>query len=187
MKTLLAVSVAIDRLLTAVAKLGGWLGALLVLVVCYDVVTRYFGVPKPFGLNSTQIQESEYWLHAFLIVMTVGYAYIRQAHVRIDLIRDRRPRRTKFAIEIAGILLFLLPYSVLGLWLSWPYAVTSFLQGEVSKSQIGMTDIWILKGSLVLLFGLMGLAAVSQLIKAVAGLLGHLPERMVGETLGGDL
>ena len=187
MDILLAVSAAIDRVLSAIAKLGGWFGALLVLVVCYDVVTRYFGVPKPFGLNSTQIQESEYWLHAFLIVMTIGYAYLRQAHVRIDLVRDSRPRRVKFIIEIVGILIFLLPYSVLGLWLSWPYAVTSFLQGEVSKSQIGMSNIWILKGSLVLLFGLMGLAAVSQLIKAVAGLLGRLPEAMVGRTLGGDL
>ncbi|NNG03954.1 MAG: TRAP transporter small permease subunit [Inquilinus sp.] len=186
MKTLLSASAAIDRVLSAIARLGGWCGAVLVLVVCYDVVTRYFGVPKPFGLNSTQIQESEYWLHAFLIVLTIGYAYLRQAHVRIDLLRDGRPRRIKYIIEICGILLFLMPYSALGLWLSWPYAVTSFLQGEVSKSQIGMTDIWILKGSLVLLFVLMGLAAVSQLIKSVAGLLGKLPDRLVAETLGGE-
>ncbi|MEO1065797.1 MAG: TRAP transporter small permease subunit [Pseudomonadota bacterium] len=186
MSGLLGFSSLIDRVLAIIAKIGAWAGALLVLVVCYDVVTRYLGVPKFFGVNSTQLQESEYWLHSYLIVMLVGYAYIRQAHVRIDLLRDHFSPRGKYLNEFIGTLVFLLPYSVLGLWLSWPYMVTSFNQGEISKSQIGLSNIWLLKGGLVVLFFLMGLAAVSQLIKSFAGLIGQLPPEKVAETLGGD-
>ena len=64
MQSLLETSRLLDRVLRFFASVGGWLGLALVLVVCYDVITRYFGVPKPAGLNSTMIQEFEYWLHS---------------------------------------------------------------------------------------------------------------------------
>ena len=37
------------------------------------------------------IQESEYWVHTFLFALVIGYAYTRQAHVRIDLFREGLP------------------------------------------------------------------------------------------------
>ena len=114
MESALAVSRAIDGFLWIMAKIGAWCAALLVIVVTYDVFTRYLGVPKVFGLTSTMLQESEYWLHSFLIVLVVGYAYTRQSHVRIDLIRESRSDRAKYMIEVTGILLALIPYSFLG-------------------------------------------------------------------------
>lgn len=185
MKRLLRFSAGIDRVLAFFATIGGWLGALLVVVVCYDVITRYFGVPKPFGLNSTMVQESEYWLHSYLIVLVVGYAYIRNAHVRIDLVREHLAPRVKCWIEAIGVLLFLAPYSIIGVWLAWPYTVTSFNQGEISKSQIGLSNIWILKGGMVVLFVLLFLAAVSKLIKAISGIVGD-PPKDVAHYQGGE-
>ncbi len=187
MQSMLKVSAAIDRVLALVAWIGAWCGFALVFVVLYDVTSRYFGVPKPFGLNSTQIQESEYWLHTFLFALVIGYAYKRQAHVRIDLLRDRLPTRTKYTIEIIGIIFFLLTYSALGAWFTFAYAHASFLEGEVSKSTIGLSHLWILKGSLAVMFVMMGLAGISQLIKSVAGFAGSLPDRLIAETLGGDM
>ena len=181
---LLSLSRIIDHALRLIARIGGWLGAVLVTVVVYDVVTRYFGVPKIWGLTSTKIQESEYWLHSFLIVLVVGYAYTRQSHIRIDLIRERLPDRTKYWIEAIGISIALIPYSVLGAWLAWPYTVQSYVSDEISKSQTGLSDIWILKSGLIVLFVLMGLAGLSQLIKAVAGIAGRLPAEMRDETIG---
>ena len=84
MESALTVSRAIDGFLWVMAKMGAWCALLLVLVVTYDVTTRYLGVPKVFGLTSTMLQESEYWLHSFLIVLVLGYAYTKQSHVRID-------------------------------------------------------------------------------------------------------
>ena len=185
MKRLLGMAAGIDGLLAFFARIGGWLGAVLVVVVCYDVITRYFGVPKPFGLNSTMIQESEYWLHSYLIVLVIGYAYTRNAHVRIDLVRDLFSTRAKCWIEAVGIALLLVPYSILGLWLAWPYVVQSFQQDEISKSQIGLSNIWLLKGGLMVLFLLLFLAALSQLIKAVSGIVGAPPEGFAG-TAGGE-
>ena len=187
MRTLLKFSAAIDRLLKAVAALGSWAGLLLILAVCYDVASRYFGVPKPFGLNSTMVQESEYWLHTVLFTLVMGYAYTRQAHVRIDLVRERLPIRARYVIEIVGILAFLLTYVAVASYYTYKYALASFQEHEVSSSTIGLTNLWILKSFLVAMFILLGLAGLSQLIKSVAGLLGRLPPEKMAETLGGDL
>lgn len=176
----------LDRVLSFLAGLGGWLGFALVLVVCYDVVTRYLGVPKPQGLNSTMIQEFEYWLHSGLIVFAVGYAYTRQRHVRIDLLRDNFSEKTKHWIEAIGITAGLIPYTVLGTWLSWPYVRQSFISGEISKSQTGLGSLWIVKAGLIVLFVLLFLAAVSQLIKAIAGIRGELPDDLRKDLVGGS-
>lgn len=186
MQALLAVSAIIDRVLAAFGRAGAWAGFLLVVVVCYDVVTRYFGVPKPFGLNSTQIQESEYWLHAYLFSLVIGYAYIKQAHVRIDLIRDRVALKSKFLIEILGCLFFCIPYAILTAYLSVGYFMQSYSSGEASKSVIGLSHIWLLKISMPIMFTLLALAGISVLFKAIAGYAGALPDEMVAETVSSD-
>ncbi len=187
MQYLLRLSERIDKLLRAVAQIGALAGLILVVVVVYDVVTRHFGVAKPFGINSTQIQESEYWLHTFLFALVIGYAYVAQAHVRIDLVRDRLPTKAKYVLEIIGCVFFLFPFTIMAIIYHYSYAHASYLEGEVSKSVIGLSNIWILKSALPVLFVLLLLAGISQLIKAVAGLLGRLPEEKVAEALGGDL
>lgn len=186
MRKLLSISRAIDAVLAFFAHVGAWCGMLLMLAVCIDVATRQFSLPKPFGWNATQLQESEYWLHTFLFALVIGWAYKRQAHVRIDLLRDYMRPRTKYVVEILGILAFLLTYSALGAWLCIEYAMTSFQSGEASKSTIGLTNIWIPKAALVAMFVLMGLAGISQLFKSIAGFTGALPDHMVMETLGAE-
>lgn len=187
LQNLLRVSAVIDSVLGVIAKIGAWMGLLLVLLVCYDVITRYFGVPKAFGLNSTQLQESEYWLHTFLFSLMIGYAYTRQAHVRIDLLRDRLPLRVKYLIEMVGIVVFLMTYVVIGTWFTFNYVHQSFLEGEVSKSTIGLSHIWVLKAFLPTMFVLLGLAGISQLIKATAGFSGKLPQERIASVVGGDM
>ncbi len=185
MGALLKLARAIEWLLAVIAKIGAAAGLLLVFVVVFDVVTRYFGVPKPFGLNSTQVQESEFWLHTVLFSLVIGYAYMCQSHVRIDLIRDRLSPRAKYILEILGCLLFLMPFCLVAINYHFHYVYASYLEGEVSKSVIGLSHIWILKAFLPTLFILLLLAAIAQLIRSVAGLMGRLPDDEAARTIGG--
>jgi len=186
MGALLNVSRAIDRLLALVGRFGAWLSVPLLVIIVYDVVTRYFGVPKFLGFNSTQYQESEYWLHAYLFCLMMGYAYIRQAHVRIDLIRDRVALKTKFLIEMLGCAFALIPYSVIATYLSWGYFMQSYSSGEASKSVVGLSHLWLLKISMPIMFTLLGLAGISVFFKALAGFRGQLPPDMLHDTIGTD-
>ncbi len=186
MNGLLRLSAGIDWLLGVIAKIGGWCGFILIVLVIYDVSTRYFGLPRGFGINATQLQESEYWAHTFLFALVIGYAYRRQAHVRIDLLRDRLSLKSRYALEIFGILAFLIPYSLIAFYFTFDYTARSFAEHEVSKSTIGLSYTWILKSAMPIMYALLGLAGVSQLIKSIAGFTGVLPANMVAETLGGD-
>ena len=187
MQGLLKLSEVIDRILGFIGRMGAWTGLMLIFVVMYDVVTRYLGASRGFGLNATQLQESEYWLHTILFSLVIGWAYTKQAHVRIDLLRDRLGHRTRYLIEILGCLLLLIPFSLMTFYFNLNYAQASFQEDEISKSVIGLTHVWILKSFLPAMFVLLLLAATSQLIKSIAGFLGVLPEDKVAGTLGGDL
>jgi TRAP-type mannitol/chloroaromatic compound transport system permease small subunit len=187
MQSLLSLSARLDQILAFIAGIAKWSGLLLVAVVCYDVSTRYFGVPKPFGLNSTMVQESEYWLHSYFFTLMLGYAYIKGAHVRIDLLRDSFSPRGKYFVEFLGIVLFLLPFLVVVIYYSAAYTYASYLEGEVSKSVIGLPYSWALKVTIPIMFILMGMAGISQLIKVIAGLAGQLPPEQADEILGGEI
>lgn len=184
MQALLKLSAGFDGFLTFIAGIAKWAGLLLVITVCYDVSSRYFGVPKPFGLNSTMVQESEYWLHSYFFTMFLGYAFIKGAHVRIDLLRDGFSKRGKYWVEVIGISLFLLPFVSIAGYYSAAYTHASFLEGEVSKSVIGLPYSWALKVSIPIMFIMIGMAGVSHLIKAIAGLRGQLPPDQAAELLG---
>lgn len=175
----------IDGFLGLVAQIGAVALVALVVITMYDVLTRYFGIPKFAGLNSTMVQESEYWAHTILFSTAIAYGLTRQTHVRIDLIRDLMPRRMKYLMEVIGLFLFLGPFAVIGTIYCYSYAMKSFVDNEISPSTIGLTNIWILKSFLVVMFVLLLLAAVSQLLKSMDGLLGNLSEEEEARVLGG--
>lgn len=84
MQAMLRVSDAIDHVLEWIARLAGWLFLALVAVICWDVFTRKVGYQFP-GFGSTPIQELEWHLHGALFLFWLGYAYVRNVHVRIDV------------------------------------------------------------------------------------------------------
>ena len=94
----------------AVARPFGWLFIALVVVICLDVLTRKFGFQIP-GLGSTPTAGARMAPARLLFLFWLGYAYVRNVHVRIDVFTgqlspappglDRAPRHRH---------LFALPY-----------------------------------------------------------------------------
>ena len=164
----------IDKLLEIIARIAAVAMVLLVIITMYDVSTRYLGIEKFEGLNSTMVQEAQYWAHGFLFTLFLGYGYTRQTHVRIDLVRDLFPTRVKYGLELFGILFLLMPFAILGASYSFDYAMRSFVDQEVSPSANGLSHFWILKSTLVAMFALIGLAGFSQALKCIDGLTGKL-------------
>lgn len=176
---------SIDALLGFIARIAAVAMVLLVCITMYDVSTRYLGIAKFSGLNSTMVQEAEYWAHGFLLTLFIGYAYTRQSHVRIDLVRDLVPLRGKYLLELFGIVFLLMPVAVLGTYYCFGYAAKAYVDGEVSPSANGLSHFWILKSTLVAMFALMGLAGVSQALKCIDGLRGRLDPGLQRSVLGG--
>jgi TRAP-type mannitol/chloroaromatic compound transport system permease small subunit len=173
MDTLIKVSDALNRFVSAIGKLSSWLAIPLMLVIIFDVVSRRF-----FVLGSTKLQELEWHLHAVLFLMCFAFAYVKDSHVRIELLRDRFSGRTKAWIEIFGMLFFLIPYCVIILYFGYDFVVRSYLSHEVSSALTGLTHRWIIKAFVPLGFGLLTLAAISSILRNFVYLFG--PERLHG-------
>ncbi|MBT5049138.1 MAG: TRAP transporter small permease subunit [Rhodospirillaceae bacterium] len=174
-----AIARALDRIIMRIGRLAGWAGLALVLVTIFDVVTRNMSqAPWEFLrraseiqqaiFGSTQLQELEWHLHTVLFLLCLGYAYVKGAHVRIDLIRGRLSERPRAWIEIIGIGLFLVPFCGLVMVYGMEFALSSFQQNEGSASGGGLPDRWIIKSVLPLGIGLLALAGIAQFLNRLA-------------------
>ncbi len=170
MRTLLAFSRAIDAVSRWVGHSVMWLTLLVVLISAGNAVAR-----KLFNLSSNAWLEIQWYLFGTIFLLAAGYSLLRGDHVRVDILASRLPRRTQLWIEIFGVVAFLLPFSVLILWLSWPMFWGSFISQEQSSNTGGLVR-WPIKLMIPLGFALLSLAGVSHLIKCVACLRGLAPD-----------
>ena len=89
MRSLLAVADSVEAMLRRFAGWTSWLMIVLMVVICFDVITRKMGFQLP-GMGSTRLQELEWHLHTVLFSMWLGYCYILNAHPRVDTITAHR-------------------------------------------------------------------------------------------------
>ena len=143
MNYLFRISNFLDHMITKVGVAASWTAIPLIAVIIFDVITRRFLV-----LGSTKLQEMEWHLHTILFTFCLGYAYLRDSHVRIELVRERLSQRAKWWIELLGCLLFLIPYSAIVLYHSGEWWTRSFTVGEDSDSATGLPFRWIIKFAL---------------------------------------
>ena len=167
MQSLIRISDSLDWFITKVAKVAAWAGVLLIAVTIFDVVTRRF-----FVLGSTKLQELEWHFHVILFGFCLGFAYLKDAHVRIDLVRENLPERTRHWIELIGCLLFLIPYCLLVIHFSYDFTLRSYLNNEISASATGLTHRWIIKAVIPIGFALLGLAGVTITLRKIVELFG---------------
>jgi len=151
----------LDRVVSAAGMAGGWMIMLLVVVVCVDVITRKF-----ITFHSTFLQELEWHIHTMVFALSFGFAYLRGAHVRIDVIRDRLSRTARARLELAGIILLLVPFALLILWVGITFAHQAFVQNEGSTSAQGIPHRWIIKSLIPLGMVLLLTAAGATAMRA---------------------
>lgn len=171
MQALLKIADAIEAVLRRIADAGAWCFIACIVVITLDVITRKMGFQFP-GMGSTRLQELEWHLHAVLFCTWLGYAYIRNAHVRIDIFIGGLTPRGKLWLELACCVVFALPY----LWVALPYAqdffVLSWRQGEGSDAPTGLPSRWVVKGFLYLGFLTVLAAVVAVMARCWVALFG---------------
>ena len=171
MERLPAISKAIERALYAISMAAGWLFVACTVVIVFDVITRKFGFQLP-GLGSTRLQELEWHLHAALFCFWLGTAYVKNAHVRIDIAVIHLAPRKQAWIELAGVLVFALPYCLVAIYFSYDFWHTAWQFNESSDSATGLPWRWIPKGIITIGLVLLLLAVVSVGLRLIVFLWG---------------
>ena len=137
------------------------------IVIIFDVITRRFLV-----LGSTKLQEGEWHLHAVLFLLCLGFAYLRNAHVRISLVHERFGPTTQRWIEFIGCLVFAIPYAAIVFYFSIDFVERSWNLNEASDSATGFPYRWAIKGFLPAGMLFLGLASVAVLLRKFVQLFG---------------
>ncbi|QPC42664.1 TRAP transporter small permease subunit [Kaustia mangrovi] len=165
MKTLLRLSDLMAAPCRIVARGCGWLLVVLMAVILYDVIGRRF-----FATGSFKLQELEWHLHGAIAVLCFGWAYIENAHVRIDLFSSNMRPATRFRIEIFAIVAFLIPFMALLVWFGTDFTWRAFVRGEGSPGGVGLPDRWIIKSAIPIGAVLTILGGLSVLMRTVVAL-----------------
>jgi len=163
--------IALSRLLDAPSRLIGrwlrWLAVLLVLIQLAVVVWRFV-----FASSHVMMQEAVFYTNAVLFMCTVGYAYLVDAHVRVDITYQGAPARRKALIDLLGIVFMVLPFAAVMLWYGWPYVRTSWAGMEGALFFGGIPAAFLLK-TLIIVFPLLlivqSLALALRMIAVLAG------------------
>lgn len=184
MKFFLALSRLIDNLNTKVGQTVTWLTLIVVLVSAGNATVR-----KVFHSSSNAWLELQWYLFGAIFLLAAGYTFLRNEHVRVDIVAQQFSKRTQLIIEIVGVVLFLFPACVLIFWLSIPFFYDSFSLNELSSNSGGLIR-WPAKLLIPVGFALLILAGVSHLIKCIGFLKGVCPDptaRAQGKTAEEEL
>jgi TRAP-type mannitol/chloroaromatic compound transport system permease small subunit len=172
---LLSISGLIDRFNDRIGHLIRWLVLAAVLISAVNAIVR-----KAFNIGSNAFLEIQWYLFAAVFMLGAGYAFFRNVHVRIDFISSKLSKRTNAIIDVAGIVVFLIPLCVILIVLSWPLFYNAWVTGEMSQNAGGLIR-WPAYLLMPLGFGILLLQALSELVKRIAYLMGTLDEPITVE------
>jgi TRAP-type mannitol/chloroaromatic compound transport system permease small subunit len=190
MATLLRLAEILDRISRGVGKLASWLILPLIAMIMFDVITRKVDFIKAWSAQFTMeygvsvsfiLQDLEWHLHGALLLLTFGYGYLLNAHVRVDIFREQLSRRRQVWLELIGLLFFGIPFLVVMIWFAWTMTGASWAQGEGSESQVGLGMRYIIKSFLIWGFLFALLATLATLFRCMAYLFGGYEEQAIAE------
>ena len=158
----------IDGLNTRIGHAISWLSTILVLVVCYDVFTRYF-----LRKSSVGVQELEWHIFAVLFLLAAAYTLKEDGHVRVDVFYTLLSPRGQAWINLLGGIIFLIPFSILVIWASKGFVGMSWAIQETSPDPGGLPYRYLLKAMVPAGFGLILLQGISMILRSFCTVIGR--------------
>jgi TRAP-type mannitol/chloroaromatic compound transport system permease small subunit len=156
---------------------NGWIGKLAMfmilaatLISAGNALMRY-----TFNYSSNAYLEIQWYLFGAVFMLGGGYAFLRNAHVRIDVVNSRLSPRGRNWVDVFGIVFFLFPLCYMLATMGWPVFERAWISGEVSSSAGGLIR-WPVFLLIPVGFSLLALQGVSELIKRLNFLLAAGPD-----------
>ena len=156
---------AIDAFVLRVGRVVMWANLLLVAIIILQVTLRY-----GFGSGHPMIEELQWHLYAIGVMFGLSFAQATDSHVRVDIVAMKLSENAIRRWEIFGILIFLLPFLWVVFYHSLDFVADSWRINERSDAPLGLPWRWAIKAVIPMSFALLGLAAISRLIRDVVAL-----------------
>ena len=194
---ILRVSEFLRRFVDRVGRFGSWFALPMILITAFDLTIRKTKFIKIQGdpwqiwlrenvspvFDSTLLQELEWHSHTALFALVLGFGYVWNTHVRVDLLRENLNFKKKAWLEFIGISIFLIPFTCIIIYFSYMYTVDSWALnrhdgcawwqcGEISASLVGLSHRWMIKAVLVIGLIVALLAGIAVWLQVAMALFG---------------
>lgn len=173
MQALLTISRLIDAINERIGRLMMWFILAATLISAVNAIIR-----KVFGTSSNAWLEVQWYLFAAVFLLGGGYAFLRNAHVRIDFLSSKFSARTRNWVDIVGVIVFLAPLCLLMIHEGWPVFARAWVSGEMSSNAGGLIR-WPVYLLIPVGFAILLLQGASEIIKRAAFLTGQGPDVLV--------
>lgn len=166
MSTLLKLALGMDWISGRLSKVATWTVLAAALISAGNAFIRY-----GLDLSSNAWLEIQWYLFAATVMLGAPFVLMLNEHVRVDIVYGKLRGNKQVYVDIAGLLIFLLPAMALIAYFSWPLFMRAFVSGEMSGNAGGL-----IRWPAILLmpvgFVLMFLQGLAEIVKRVAYLRG---------------
>ena len=194
---MLKLSEFLRRFVDRVGRFGSWFALPMILITALDLTIRKTKFIKIQGdpwqiwlrenispvFDSTLLQELEWHSHTALFALVLGFGYVWNTHVRVDLVRENLNFKKKAWLEFIGITIFLVPFTCIIIYFAYMYTVDSWALnrhadcawwqcGEISASLVGLSHRWMIKAVLVIGLIVALLAGIAVWLQVAIALFG---------------
>jgi TRAP-type mannitol/chloroaromatic compound transport system permease small subunit len=170
MQGLLGLSRAIDAFNERVGRWLAWLILVAVVISTVNAVIR-----KVFNTSSNAWLEAQWYLFGAVFLGCAAYTFLKNEHIRIDIVSSKMSQRYRNTVELVGHVLFLMPLCLMMIWYGFPFFYSSFRIGEMSTNAGGLIQ-WPAKLMIPLGFCMLFAQAISETIKRVGVIQGLIPD-----------
>lgn len=110
----------------------------LMFITLFDITARQFNMFTGWAFDV------EWFIHVLLMVVAMGYALLKGAHVRLDLMTTGLSPWAQELFLAISYTFFVIPLLAFFAWAGWDYTVTALVEKEITL--IGWTAlIWPIK------------------------------------------
>ncbi len=166
MRFLRAFSAAVDGLNNRIGASIRWLSLIMILVGAFNALARYATRYTGVALSSNAYLDLQWYFFSLIFLLGAAYGLEHDVHVRVDVLYSKLTRKGRAWIDLCGTTLFLIPFCVLMLWVSWPAVRNSWAIKETSPDPGGLPR-YPIKAVILLSFILLLLQGLSQLVKQI--------------------
>lgn len=161
-----------DRLAEWTGAVAQWAVIPTVAVGFVSVVLRYTGQLMGRRLTNNAIIEAQWYLYSIIFLLGFAYVLKHQINVRVDFWYANQPITKRAWIDFIGNFIALIPFCLIGIWVSFPQAIQSIRVWEQSPDANGLPRGPI-KLLLAIAFVLLLIQAISEQIRMFAVITGR--------------
>ena len=152
----------IDRIVSWLGEASGFLVLPLMMVIVVEVIARY-----AFHSPTIWAWEMSRFFGGSMFVLALGYIYLRDQHVRVDILYNTWSVRTRAIINVVMVLLIVLPVLIPSLVKMYDTAALSWVTKEVSSDSAWRVPIYPFKAIMPFSIGLLLISVAVKFVRDV--------------------